>query len=103
MYYHQLPLALVEGEFKTLALWRLASYPDTKTLRFLPIGLAGIWAWRGLIGKIEDVAGARRDVHGPIPDLDLITWVDREVYVLFDADTDPDEADADTGSDSESR
>ena len=34
--------------------------------------LAGVWNWRGRIGKTEAPRGGTRDVHGVIPDLQNI-------------------------------
>jgi predicted P-loop ATPase len=85
----RIPVIVVEGEFKTLSLWRLAWY-DTAGAReapsFLPVGLQGVWNWRGVIGKTSDAGGQRVDVHGPIPDLARIEWDGRRVIVAFDAD-----------------
>jgi hypothetical protein len=47
-----LPLILTEGEFKTLALWRLATTNTTDGPRFLPVGIAGVFNWRGTIAKV---------------------------------------------------
>jgi len=66
----QIPIALVEGEKKALALGRLAHY-ETETPRFVPIALAGVWNWRGRIGKTSGPKGERIDVKGPIADLGL--------------------------------
>jgi len=48
-----LPVIITEGEFKTLALWRLANQESSKP-RFLPVGIPGVWNWRG---KRGDPAG----------------------------------------------
>ena len=80
----QIPIALVEGEKKALALWRLARH-ETDTLRFVPIALAGVWNWRGRIGKATGPNGDRIDVKGPIADLSRINWNGRKVFVIFDA------------------
>jgi len=45
-----IPIVIVEGEKKALALWRLAHY-NTDRLRFIPIAVSGVWNWRGTIGK----------------------------------------------------
>ena len=37
-----IPIALVEGEKKALALWRLARH-ETEKPRFVPIAIAGVW------------------------------------------------------------
>src|SRR5713101_5235694 len=60
------PVFLVEGEKKTLALSRLA-HLDVTHRSFLPVGIAGVWNWRGNIGKTEGPRGERRNVKGPIP------------------------------------
>src|SRR5262249_31842539 len=43
-----LPVVITEGEFKTLALWRLAHHAlgdAEEKPRFLPVGLSGAWNW----------------------------------------------------------
>jgi predicted P-loop ATPase len=82
----ELPLILTEGEFKTLALWRLALWSATDEPRFLPLGIAGVFNWRGTVGKATAPDGQRLNVKGPIADLDWITWKDRKVVIAFDAD-----------------
>jgi predicted P-loop ATPase len=81
-----LPIVLTEGEFKTLALWRLATWEREHEPRLLPIGISGVFNWRGTIGKTNGPDGERIDVKGPIPDLDWITWEGRRVILAFDAD-----------------
>ena len=78
-----IPIALVEGEKKALALWRLAQH-ETDKPRFIPIAIAGVWNWRGTIGKANDSRGERVDIKGPIPDLDRVAWHERLVYIVFD-------------------
>ncbi|MGH9428616.1 MAG: DUF927 domain-containing protein, partial [Terriglobia bacterium] len=80
-----LPVLLVEGEKKALALSRLASY-DAASPRFLVVAVAGVWNWKGKTGKDVNSNGKRVDVRGPIPDLDLIDWKGRPVYIVFDSD-----------------
>ena len=80
----KLPCVIMEGEKKTLALYRLASEGADK-LRFMPIGLSGVWNWKGTIGKTTAPNGSRVDVKGVIPDFDLIQWKGRDVTILFDA------------------
>src|ERR1019366_3896177 len=46
----EIPIAITEGEFKTLALWPLATFGQDDA-RFLPLGLAGVWNWCGTICK----------------------------------------------------
>jgi hypothetical protein len=80
----KIPIIIVEGEKKALALWRLANH-ETDEPRFLPIAIAGVWAWRGVIGKVGGPKGERLDLKGPIADFNRIEWKDRRVRILFDA------------------
>ena len=77
---------ITEGEFKTLALWRLANYQASGRSRFLPLGLPGAYNWRGTIGKTTSPDGTPIDVKGTSPDLDWIVWQDRRVVIAYDAD-----------------
>jgi hypothetical protein len=84
-----IPLVIVEGELKMLALWRLAWHHRGDTAEdpaFLPVGLQGVYSWRGIVGKTTDAHGERVDVRGPIPDLGRLEWADRYVTLVFDAD-----------------
>jgi hypothetical protein len=90
-----LPVFITEGEKKTLALWSLACHDlsDAAELpRWLPIGLAGVWGWRGTVGKETGPDGDRRDVKGVIPDFDHIKWRGRRVMVVFDANVSTNES-----------
>ena len=78
-----IPIVIVEGEKKALALWRLA-HLDTEGLRFIPIAISGVWNWRGKVGKTGGPKGAQLDVKGPIADLDRIPWGNRLVFIVFD-------------------
>jgi len=81
----ELPVIVTEGEFKALALARLARH-ETTTGRFLPIGLSGVWNWRGRIGKQATADGKRVDEYGIIPCLRRIECKGRRVIVAFDSD-----------------
>jgi predicted P-loop ATPase len=81
-----LPIVITEGEFKTLALWRLANHGSRAQPRFLPVGVSGVYNWRGTIGKAVGPDGSRLDVKGAIPDLDWIVWAGRRVVIAYDAD-----------------
>lgn len=81
----EIPILLTEGQFKTLALWRLSTH-GSENPRFLPIGLGGVWNWRGTIGKAIGSNGERCDVKGVIPDFDLLAWAGRQVLIAFDSD-----------------
>jgi hypothetical protein len=37
------PVVVTEGEFKTLALWRLANHGSPGRPRHLPLGLSGVY------------------------------------------------------------
>ena len=80
-----LPVVVCEGEFKVLAAWRLANH-ETASPRFLPVGVGGVYGWKGTTGKLTGPNGERLDEKGPIPDLDLIEWKGRRVSIAFDAD-----------------
>jgi hypothetical protein len=79
----QIPITITEGEKKSLAIRRLAQH-EKDCLRFVPIALAGVWNWRGTIGKTGGPKGERLDVKGPIPDLNRIPWKNRIVFIVFD-------------------
>ena len=63
-----LPVVITEGEKKALALLRLATWKCEQP-RWLPIGISGVWGWRGTTGKATGPNGGRQDVKGVIPDL----------------------------------
>jgi P4 family phage/plasmid primase-like protien len=82
-----LPIILIEGEKKTLALWRLAWHSlgdPAERPRYLPIGLHGAWNWRG-IEKPLDGRGERYKVGDIIADFALVRWANRIVTILFDS------------------
>jgi predicted P-loop ATPase len=83
------PLIVTEGEKKCLALWRMATETSNGTGEpaFLPVGLPGVYGWRGTIGTKNNSHGERVQEKGPIPDLDRIGWLNRKVTILFDANT----------------
>ena len=80
------PIVIAEGEFKALALWRLANHGSPSQSRFLPLGVSGVYNWRGTIGKTVGPDGSRLDVKGAIPDLDWLAWEGRRVVIAYDAD-----------------
>lgn len=82
----ELPLIITEGEFKTLALARLARWKDVEADHFLPVGIAGVFNWRGVIAKATGPDGQHLNVKGPIADLNWIAWQGRKVLIAFDAD-----------------
>jgi hypothetical protein len=85
-----LPVVITEGEFKTISLYRLAWHgvgESAETPAFLPLGLQGVWNWRGNVGKTANANGHRVDIKGPISDLSRIGCPDRAFIIAFDADT----------------
>lgn len=81
-----IPIVITEGEKKTLALYRLARYQSENRIRFIAIGIPGVWNWRGKIGMTVGPKGESLDVKGVISDFDLIEWDGRDVYICFDSD-----------------
>jgi hypothetical protein len=84
---HELTIVITDGEFKTLALWRLANHGMPSRPRFLPLGISGVYNWRGTIGKTVGPDGTRLDVTGAIPDLDWISWQARRIIIAYAADS----------------
>jgi uncharacterized protein (DUF927 family) len=81
----QLPIIVTEGEKKAIALHRLALAGRTDDApRFLPIGLPGVWNFRGTVGKSVGPNGDRRDVKGVITDFGRLNLA-RKVVVAFDS------------------
>ena len=82
------PIAITEGEKKTIALYRLSWHALPENLdvpRFLPVGLGGVWSFTGTIGKVAGPDGSPRDEKGLIPDLERLVWTGRQVYVVYDS------------------
>lgn len=82
-----LTLIITEGEKKTLALCELAWHAlgdAAERPRWLPIGVAGVWNWRGRVGIEPGPNGERRPVKGTIPDFDRVAWKGRRVVIVFD-------------------
>jgi putative DNA primase/helicase len=83
-----LPIIITEGEKKSLALEALAWHglgDAADRPRWIPIAIAGVWSWRGKTGRIPGAHGGFDKTVGPINDLELIAWQDRQVTVVFDA------------------
>jgi len=82
-----LELLPIEGEKKCLAAARLAWHDlgdAAERPRFLPVGLRGVYGWRGKTGKELAPDGSSVQVKGPIPDLQRIAWRGRRVVISFD-------------------
>lgn len=80
-------VVITEGEKKALSVWALGRHGLGEAAdhpRFFPVGLPGVWNWRGTTGRASGPDGSRRDVKGPIADLDRIVWNGRTVIIAFD-------------------
>jgi predicted P-loop ATPase len=82
----RVPILITEGEFKAMAALRCARW-ESQSLRFVPVALAGVWNFRGTVGKTTGPDGDRRDVHGVIPDIERIPWKGRRVIIAYDSDS----------------
>ncbi|MDQ3713825.1 MAG: DUF3854 domain-containing protein [Acidobacteriota bacterium] len=89
-----LPVAITEGEKKTLGLYQLSrqNAAESSEPRFLPVGLSGVWNWRGSIGKTTNADGGRTNVKGVISDFNLIEWNGRTVFIVFDQNVNTNES-----------
>ena len=76
------PVIVVEAEKSALSISSGATQRDRA---LVTIATGGCWGWRGRIGKTVDPAGQRVDETGPLPDFDLLTWVDRACVICFDS------------------
>jgi predicted P-loop ATPase len=81
----RLPILITEGEFKAIAAWRCACF-ENDSPRFVPVAVAGVWNFRGTVGKTTGPNGSRRDVGGVIPDIERISWTGRQVIIAYDTD-----------------
>lgn len=80
-----LPILLTEGELKALAAHRAARH-NSQNLRFIAIGLNGVFGWRSTVGIETTANGSRESVQGVAIDFDRILWADRRVFIAFDSD-----------------
>ena len=78
------PVVIVESEKAALA---LSEWSARQNWPLLPIATGGKDGWRGKIGKAPTADGETVDEKGPAPNLDLIDWVERDSYILFDSNT----------------
>jgi hypothetical protein len=85
------PVVVVEAEKSALALAALAGR-DSRPL--LPIATGGCWGWRGKTGIEGGPNGEHKEVRGPLPDLDRISWGGRRAVIVPDSNvaTNPDVA-----------
>lgn len=87
-----MPLVITEGEFKAIALMRLARHnflDPSKPLeipRWLVCGLPGVNNYHSKIGRELQPDGSWKDVTGWHPDLEHVRLDERVALVVFDAD-----------------
>ncbi|MGC1416882.1 MAG: AAA family ATPase [Candidatus Acidiferrum sp.] len=74
------PVIIVEAQKSALAVLRWAENHDR---RFIPIGIAGCYGWRGKVGISPNENGEREEVKGLNPGLAAICQNHR-VYILLD-------------------
>jgi putative DNA primase/helicase len=80
-----LPVVVIEGEKKALAVQRAADeHPVNGRPRLVVVGLPGVWNWR-MKQIVKDEDGEERTISVPIPALDKIKWEGRRVTILFDS------------------
>lgn len=83
-----IPIVIVEGELKAVALQSIAGEANGKP-SFIVIAVSGIWNWRGVVGKTGNENGERVSVKGVITDFGIINWVNRNVTLAYDCDEKP--------------
>lgn len=76
------PVVIVEAEKSALTIHAMAQRLGRS---FLAIACGGCWGWMGVIGKAIAPNGERVDERGPLPDLFLIDWKQREAIICFDS------------------
>jgi hypothetical protein len=85
----ELPIIITEGEKKGIALGRLARHglsDAPERPRFLPVAIAGVWSFRGTVGKESGPNGERVDVKDVITDFNRVRLTDRKVIIAYDSD-----------------
>jgi P4 family phage/plasmid primase-like protien len=76
------PIVIVEGEKKALALGRMFKEVSETVL---VVGFPGVWGWRGRTGKTTYDGHTQEITKGPTRDFFSIKWSARQVIVWFDA------------------
>jgi putative DNA primase/helicase len=69
------PILVTEGEFKSLA---------ATAAGFACIGLSGVWNWTAK--RPRRATGKATGIRTLIPDLEMIHWNGRNVFIVFDSD-----------------
>jgi hypothetical protein len=70
----------VEAEKSALA---ITEWSERNSVPLIAIATGGCWGFRGTIGKIVSINGARKDEKGPLEELDLAKG--RRAYICLDA------------------
>jgi hypothetical protein len=76
------PVVVVEAEKSALA---LGAFAARNARAMLPIAIGGCWGWRRKTGRQVLPDGSSAPRTGPSPDLDLIAWQARSVFLIFDS------------------
>ena len=77
------PVFIPEGEKKTLALHFALLAAG---IRGVVVGIGGVWGWRYSPREPHPNGKLEKGRSRPIPDLDLVQWESRRVYLVFDSD-----------------
>jgi putative DNA primase/helicase len=76
------PVIFVEAASSALA---VAAWSERTGRKVLVIATHGCANWQGTIATVINENGVRVPEKGPLPDLDLIPFKKREVFILFDS------------------
>lgn len=76
------PIVIVEAEKSALA---LQEFFERQSQEALILAIGGCAGWQRKRGKQLQPDGSTKAVTGPSPDLDLIAWANRKVYIALDS------------------
>jgi hypothetical protein len=79
----QLAMFVTEGEKKALALERARLELG---IGAVVVGIGGVWSWRTSPKELQPDGSLGKGKSRPIPDLDLVRWGGRKVFLIFDSD-----------------
>ncbi len=77
------PIFIVEGEKKALSLARALKELG---ITAIAIGIGGVFSWRSSCRERLPNGTLGKGKSRPIPDLDLVRWTGRDVFLIFDSD-----------------
>lgn len=79
----EIAVFITEGEKKSLALERARL---ERAIDALVIGIGGVWSWRTSPRELQPDGTLGKGKSRAIPDINLIRWCGRRVYLFFDTD-----------------